>query len=236
MRDTAVAHSIQHPLGPIRLPLQPWTRLDIPTDCLRPHEESVTLARSIAVCVGGASVSSAHLEALAVAPVPDLTRLKRTHGRIIFAETFHAAITSEESDRYRGHPVHPATASEYSALDAHQAGVPGVYDREIHALIFPTTFEPVDHERVMLHELGHALTLRRSYRRAHLRTDLLLGLPPQIDLLLRAYPQGDDREAIRERVLEVLAEGYAWIVLGRWQELPGPVMQELQDLLTDDAI
>ena len=102
----------------------------------------------------------------------------------------------------------------------------------MHALIFTPQATPANHERLTLHELRHALTLPSMYRTAHLHLELLCGLPAQIDEMLCAYPQGSDRAAVRERVLEVLAEAYVWTVVGRWRELPGCLFSALQGILT----
>ena len=112
----------------------------------------------------------------------------------------------------------------------------GAYDEELDWIIFTGSVPVIDSERLILHEFGHAMTVPFWSRRAHLRADLLLGLPGQIDDVLRQYQQGDELIAIRERVLEVLAEAYAWMCLGRWSELPGRLQWIVWSVAADNAM
>lgn len=225
-------HQNRNPLAAVRRPPDPFALGDVCTDAARPSEASYELARMLAVRVGEAELLDAHLYSLAVAPVQDLLCFKRAGGTIFFADTFLAGATSIEAGLQRGAPLDRAARTRYEDLDADPGHVFGVFDPMMHALIFTPQATPANHEQITLHELGHALTLPPMYRTAHLRGELLRGLPAEIDVMLRAYPQGNDRAAIRERVLEALAEAYVWTVVGRWQELPGALFGTLQGILT----
>jgi hypothetical protein len=214
----------------IRLPPDPFWLWDTPLDGSRPSEESIAVARSIAIQIDGAPIDD-HVGGLASAPVEDLRALRSEGGRILFAPTFVAAVDSIDANRLRGRPIHPATRAQYVEMDRFPHRYFGAYDRELHAMIFTGSDLPLNYERISLHELGHARTLRPAYRRAALRADLLQGLPREIETLLEAYGNGADRELIRELVLEVLAEGYVWIQLGRGAELPLQLVDAVWGLL-----
>jgi hypothetical protein len=218
-------------LGPIRMPPDPFALLDVPLEGCRPSMESIAAARELSISIDGASVIDEHVLALAVAPTHDLHRLKWSNCAIMFANSFLAAADSEEANWRRQGPLREESRRYYESLDLVASDVFGLYDQEIHALIFTPVAYPINHERVTLHELGHALTMRSAYRVAHLRSDLLCGLPPLIQEFLTAYPQGSDRASVRERVLEVLAEAYVWTIVGRWAELPSSVQDALHGVL-----
>lgn len=223
---------IRDPLGAVRLPPDPFALLDVSLEGFRPSEASYRLATSVAVSIDGAAILDEHVRSLAVAPEPDLRTFVGSRGQIFFAESFRAAATSDEANVRRGMPLDAAARRDYARWDASNGHIFGLYDPQIHALIFTPQVTPLNHERVTLHELGHALTLRGAWGMAHLRADLLEDLPQSIAALLDNYAQGDGREAVRERVLEALAEAYVWWVVGRWRELAQPLFGALHRLLT----
>jgi hypothetical protein len=223
---------IRDPLGAVRLPPDPFALLDVSLDGFRPNEASYRLATCLAVSIGGAAILDEHVCSLAVAPEPDLRAFSGSRGRIFFAESFLAAATSDEANVRRGMPLDTAARRDYARWDASNGHVFGLYDPQIHALIFTLQATPLNHEHVTLHELGHALTIRGAWNTAHLRADLLEDLPQPIATLLDNYARGDGREAVRERVLEALAEAYVWWVVGRWRELSQPLFGALHGLLT----
>lgn len=227
---------IRDPLGAVRLPPDPFSLLDVPMDAARPSEASYRLAQALAVQVNGAEVLQEHLRSLSAAPEHDLRLFSETRGRIFFADNFVAAATSDEANFRRGMPLDASARRDYGRWDRRPGHVFGLYDPQIHALIFTSQATPLNHERVTLHELGHALTLRGAWELAPLRPDVLQGLPKPIALLLDNYAQGENREAVRERVLEALAEAYAWSVLGRYRELPRPLLIALQQILTSGTL
>jgi hypothetical protein len=214
----------------IRRPPDPFSLLDTPADGLRRTDEAFEVAESIACSVDGAQIDSSYLAGLSTAPAEDLETFKDERGRILFGSSFAAAADSQVANQIRRRPIDPANLSAYKEMDRFPNRYFAAYDQELHAILFTEAAPQLNHERVTLHELGHALTLRPAYRVAHLRVDLLHRLPREIDDLLTAYPQGADRAAIRERVLEVLAEGYAWLIVGRHRELPGAVYDAVWSL------
>lgn len=228
-------HKSRDPLGAVRRPPDPFALGDICTDAVRPSEASYQLARSLAVQVDGVDLLEEHLCSLAVAPEQDMLSFQHARGTIFFAETFVAAATCVQAGFRRGAPLDRNARARYEEFDADRGRVFGVFDPGMNALIFTSQAIPANHERVTLHELGHALTLPAMYRSAHLHPELLEDIPAQIADMLCAYPQGSGRAAVRERVLEVLAEAYVWTVVGRWRELPSGLFCALQGILTADC-
>jgi hypothetical protein len=221
---------VRDPLRAVRMPPDPFSLLDVALDGLRPCEETYTMAKSISKPVDS-WVDERLLGALAVVPPNNMKAFKQRRGAILFADSFLGAAESDIANRRRGRPPAPGVRRGYQELDRLGARVFGIYDEQIDALVFTGAARPLNHERVALHEFGHAMTVREWHRTAHLRSDLLLGIPPQMEDLLKAYKQGNSREAISERVLEVLAEAYVWMIVGRWEELPGRLRNIIQDVV-----
>lgn len=219
-------------LDPIRLPPDPFDVLDQASDASAPTAESCAVARSLLISVGGTPELTAHVTSLASAPVDHLRTFAARRGCIICAPTFLEAVTCDEANLRRGWPLPSTAQREFKDLDARAGHVFGLYVEHLHALVFTPQAVPLNHERVTLHELGHALTVRGASQTAHLRADLQCDLPPRIERLMRNYAQDNDRAAVRERVLEALAEAYAFSVLGRFRELSPGLLQALQELLT----
>jgi hypothetical protein len=211
-------HGIRNPLRPIRRPPDYFAPLDRTGDAFPPDEQTFHGARAVAGAIGDADIDERLLRWLSQVPLTDMRAFARRGGRIVFASSFLGAANGDEANRRRGRPLDPATYSAYADFD--RTAVFGAYDDELDWMIFTGSARSIDGERLVLHEFGHAMTVPLWMRRAHLRADLLLGLPTQIDDVLKQYRQGDDMIAIRERVLEALAEAYAWMCLGRWSELP----------------
>lgn len=224
------------PLRAVRRPPDPFSLLDTSVDALRATEQSLATARSLAQSIDGAPIDDALLGALAVVPLNNLFVFKRRRGQIFFAETFLAAAESDQANERRGRPLDAAIRSEYLELDQAGDHVFGIYHQEFDALVFTGRARPLNHERVVLHEFGHAMTVPGWYRVAHLRSDLLLGLPLQIQDLLKAYPQGGSGDAVRERVLEALAEAYVWMLVGRWDDLPPPLRLLIQGVVAGEEL
>ena len=70
-------------------------------------------------------------------------------------------------------------------------------------------------------------------RLANPRSSLLENLPPEIDSHIRhrGYGPDGDPETLRQRVNEVLAEAYVFIVVGRGAELPFAVVSDMAFIL-----
>jgi hypothetical protein len=229
-RPVAITAKQLDPCKAVRRPPDPFDLLEAPFEGLRTSEESVDVAMSMALSIDGTAVDD-HVGGLAAAPPDDLRRFQLEGGRILFARTFIDAATSPVADRLRHAPLDDLARYEYEAMDAQPEHHFGAYDSKMHSIIFTASALPLNYERVSLHELGHARTLRGAHRTAFTRPDLLVGLPREIARLLGAYPQGGSREAVRERVLEALAEAYVWIIVGRHEELPMPLVDAVWGLL-----
>lgn len=225
---------VRDSLRPIRRPPDYFARLDRTADAFPADERTFRAARALAEPIGDADVDEPLLRWLAQVPLTDMRAFARRGGRIIFASSFLAAAAGDEADRRRRRPLHPVTLAAYEDFD--RTPVFGAYDEELNWIIFTGSARSIDSERLILHEFGHAMTVPLWSRRAHLRADLLLGLPGQIDDVLMQYRQGDDLIAVRERVLEALAEAYAWMCMGRWSELPGRLRSIVWSVAADNAV
>jgi hypothetical protein len=228
--------SIRSPFGALRLPPDPLSMLDVSGSGSRQCQESYELACSMAVAIGTARVLDEHIGSLAAAPPADLLAFRRERGSILFANSFLGAVTSDEANVRRGRPLNPARHGDFQYFDARRERVFGLYEPELHALLFTPHAVPLNHERVTLHELGHARTWRGAYRLAHLRIDLLDGLPPDIAALVAHYAQGDGTESLQIQVLEALAEAYAFCVVGRSDELAAHMLVAVQSLVAGDPL
>lgn len=191
----------------------------------RPSRESWIVARRMAVVLGThAPVVNRYIAALSYAPKEHLERLRKRGTRVLFGPTIADALGSDWAAEHRGWPL---TAAELWELRVHysEADTAAVYDSELDLLVLPTGYAARDLERIVLHELGHALT----FGRVSCRPNLLQGLPPEITRHVRncGYGEDSDPATIRHRTLEVLAEAFVFVVVGRAEELPEPVLSEL---------
>lgn len=223
-------------LPPVRRPLDPFALREMPMDGCRVSEESLRLALRMGSSVDESEVNEDLLNALAIAPVAHLRLFSHAGGRILFGRTFVAVATSDEANRMRGRPISDRDLATFIEYDAAGANVLGLYDGGTNALLFTATAQAADAERIILHELGHALTVALAERRAHLRSDLLRQLPSELLTFLRPYAQGNGRMEVAERVLEVLAEAYVWLVVGRGEELSPDLLSALMEMLDGDEL
>lgn len=229
--------AVRNPLDAIRRPPAPFSLLNTSPDALRFNEQSFSIAHAAAVSIADAPIDDAFLYGVAVAPPNNLYAFKRRGGRVLFAASFVAAVCSDEANERRGRPLGAAARGAYEDCDETSAQIFALYDPPLDAIIFSSAAPPpLNHERVVLHEFGHAMTLREWHRVAALHGELLIGLPRQIRDLLAAYSHGDEMAALREQVLEVLAEAYAWAVLGRLAELPRRLQWIIQDVVAGEPI
>jgi len=196
----------------------------------RSTEASIEAARAITTVLGPyAPVIDRYLEALSYAPADHLALLAYRGARIIFAPTIDAFLTGKCAEQRRGRPLTSQEAREIRIGYGPESGAVGVYDSATDALVFPTGYCSKDLKQVVLHELGHALTLQR----AQLRTVLILGLPFRLHRHVYAehYSGATEEETLRQRVLEALAEGYIYVVDGQIDRLPDALASELTFML-----
>jgi hypothetical protein len=169
-----------------------------------------------------------YLKALSFAPIEHLAILKRRGARLVFAPSIGAALTSSALAKRRSRTLTLRECQKLHAMYSYRAGVVALYDPETDTLIFPTAYRALDIEHPVLHELGHALTMRYSSE-VLCCGELLRGLPLHIRRHLRPYRgAGALPEELAE---EILAEAYVLVLVGREAELPAPVLSELFAML-----
>lgn len=204
--------------------------LSRPSSGTRPSEESYAVARQLAVVIGDeAPIIELYLEALAAAPARHLKILVRRGTAILFAPTIPDGLESQTAAVRRGRRL---TAAERLHTRIHlspESTTVGVFDPEIDALVFPTSYTIEDLERLVLHELGHALTMLA----AEGRPELLRGLSPAIaeHVFSQHYGRDNSARSLRERVQEALAESYVFLCCDRESEISGPMLSELLFIL-----
>lgn len=205
----------------------------------RVSEESWRLARKLSIVVGEeVPVIDRYLAVLAMAPAEHLNLMLRRGTRIIFAPTIEHALISEPAAQRRKIELTARDRLKLRSDFSPESRTAAIFDRSLNLLVFPTHYCPEDLERVVLHELGHALTMCM----ANPRPILLKNLPTEIDHHIRdrGYGPDGDPETLRQRVFEVLAEAYVYTVVGRGSELPPAVLSDLMFILStvegDDGI
>jgi hypothetical protein len=197
----------------------------------RVSERSWKLARKLSIVVGEpAAVIDRYLAVLAMAPSEHLDLLLRRGVRIVFAPTVEHALLSEPATQRRKAELTAKDLLKLRSDYSPESRVSAVFDPSVDLLVFPTHYCVEDLEHLVLHELGHALTMQM----ANPRPLLLKNLPPDIDRHIRdrGYGPDGDPETMRQRVFEVLAEAYVYTVVGRANELPDAVMSDLMFILT----
>jgi hypothetical protein len=220
----------------IRRPVDPHSLCLEPSSGSRQTEEAWRAACEMAVVLGESTTEvDWYLIALSAASPEHLRAFRRWGGVILFAPTIPDALASSVAAVRRGRPLTPAERAENMRRYSRAAGTLAIYDPAIDAVVLPSSYIGPDIERIVLHELGHALTLHSAWPDAAGRSELLRGLPPEIaeHIACGAYGDGRTPEGRRQQVLEVLAESYAWMVCGREEELPWHVMSELGAILSE---
>jgi hypothetical protein len=215
----------------VRPQRDPFSLLTESSPGTRISERSRLFARNIAILVGEeAPVIDRYLDVLALAPPEHLDLLRRRGTRIVFAPTIpHALLSSIATDRRGREP----TANERLQLRTKyspESGTAAIFDPSLNLLVFPTHYVARDLERVVLHELGHALTMSL----ANPRVALLEELPPSIAKHVSHHEYGSENptEALRIKVNEALAEAYVYLVVGRGSELPVELLSDLMFILS----
>jgi len=158
-----------------------------------------------------------------------LAFLRRRRCAILMAPAITQALCSEVATIRRGRPLEPEERERVRREYGDGSGVLAIYDWSIDALVLPTSEFQRDAEHIVLHELGHALTLDQIGEER--RDDLFLGLPARIADFIKQPIYSSHKS----QVAEIMAEAYAWSAIGRGEELPPAVISELVGMLPIDA-
>jgi len=192
----------------------------------RSTEASFSAARALTTVVGPyAAIIDRYLEALSHAPSTHLQILARRGSRIVFAPTVDTALTSPWAADRRGRELSATETFKVRVDYGPESGTAGIYDEAIDALVLPTAYCCKNLRALVLHELGHALTIHR----AQIRPALIEGLPSRIrrHVYSEYYTSSTPERTLRQRALEALAEGYIYLIDGRTDELPAALTSEL---------
>lgn len=188
------------------------------------------VAQTLATIIGPrAQIIDSYLTALSYAPANHLRLLRYRKTRIVFAPTVDEALLGDWAAARRGRELTPWEARQVRRDYGPESGVVGVFDGSINALVFPTAYRCRDLLPVVIHELGHALTVAR----AQIRASLLDDLPRRVrnHVFSDYYASEDAAETLRNRVHEALAEGYVELIHGRQESLPPALLSELLFML-----
>ncbi len=189
------------------------------------------MARNISILVGEqAPVIDRYLDVLALAPPEHLDLLRRRGTRIVFAPTVPHALLSSAATERRGREPTAKERLELRATYSPESGTAAIFDPSLNLLVFPTHYVARDLEHVVLHELGHALTMSLANPRAA----LLVDLPPAIAKHVGHHDYASDNpaETLRMQVNEALAEAYVYLVVERGAELPMELLSDLMFILS----
>jgi hypothetical protein len=214
----------------VRKPVDAFSILDEQPAWARPDENSLRIAMSMATRVGPyRPVVEQYLEAFSYAPVAHMRLLRARNARICFAPTILQGLKAEWAQGRRGRPLTSAEAWELRVGFTQEMGVVGAYASDVDGLIFPTTYRKADIDHVVLHELGHALTIGNATPRRSLLKQLPVEIQLRVDREAAASVAG--AAVLEAQVLEALAEAYVWHVTGREAELPLSLQSELSLIL-----
>lgn len=210
---------------------EPFARLDFSHEGCRFSLASREAAARMTIVIGPDSEAEGrYLDALGYAERCHLLSLRKRGCAILMAPTVALGRDSGPAAKRRGRSLTPAEQEDNEAEYGADSGVIAIYDPEIDALVMPTAYTIEDPEHAVLHELGHALTLASINKRG--AESLLEDLPPGI---ARHIAQPGYRGDRFNELAEVMAEAYAWYVVGRASELPPAVMSALHGMLPSDV-
>lgn len=216
--------------GPVRPAPDPFSTGADVIDGFRPSEEAWLIARRMSTRIGeDRPVIERYLDAFSVAPASHLRTLERRGARILFAPTIYHGLVSEWATERRQRQLSASEKFQIRTECSPESRTAAVYDESIDAIVLPTTYGANDLEHVVLHELGHALTVAS----ASVRRSLLNDLPAEIFEHLRAARYGtcDPGSILRAQVLEVLADAYVFVAVGRAGELSPALLSEISFML-----
>jgi hypothetical protein len=199
----------------------------------RHNEASVAETRRIIFVFGPRTPAvDAYEQLFGYAPVHDLLALRQRGALIVMAPSIVAWLESTQASRRRGRELTRSERQRNGKDYAAGSGVAAIYDPETDSLVLPTWEVSPDPLHPVLHELGHALTLRQVWVSYQRYATLLQDLPRRIQRHLeRGYPRGDDDAAVRVRVAGMFAEAYAMVLGGREDELPTELASALIGIL-----
>lgn len=225
-----VAEARGAPARRLRPHPEPFARLDICAEGNRPTLLAREAAARMKIVIGPDSdAEGRYLDALSYAERCHLISLRKRGCLILMAPSIAHGLDSGPAAIRRGRELTTWEQSENQILYGPDSGVVAIYDPQIDALVMPTARAAEDPEHAVLHELGHALTLARAGNFE--LASLLPGLPHEI---ARHIAQaGYNSEFLR--VAEILAEAYAWLVVGRIAELPSNLVSAVQFILPMDV-
>lgn len=216
----------------VRRDVDPFGIGDHAPDGSRVSQGAYVVARHISRVFGDlTAVVGRYWEALARASEQDLLRLRRNGVEIVFAPTIASALRTPWATARRGRALTAQELTRVADEFGENSRAAAAYFSDVRALVLPTAYCAEDLEHVVLHELGHALTMSGAAPVACNSGHLLEGLPNEVREHLAHYPQGRSPAAVAERVLEALAEAYVFLVVGRAAELPAPLVSALLSIM-----
>lgn len=171
-----------------------------------------------------------YLDALSYAERRHLVSLRKRGCAILLAPSIAIGLDSMPATRRRGRKLSAREQAENQVLYGPGSGVIAIYEPTIDVLVMPTGRSLLDPEHAVLHELGHALTYPRISELDPV--PLMGGLPPEI---ARHIAKPSYRGNAQAELAEVMAEAYAWTVVGRMEELGFEITSALQAILPDDV-
>lgn len=180
-----------------------------------------------------------YLHGFAYVPPVDMHALHDRGMAIAVAPGIMHVVESEWANRRRGHPLRAGQQRTWEQLERRSLAI---YEAALDLIICPLApledkaYGRLDREYPAVHEVGHALTYHAAFRTAPYRADLLEGLTPAIARHVNRYPQGSSPAAVRERVLEALAEAYRLMIAGCDRHVPRALSSALLAILQGDGL
>jgi hypothetical protein len=171
-----------------------------------------------------------YLDAFSYAERCHLTSLRKRGCAILMAPSIAIGLDSMPAAKRRGRTLSTGEQAENQVIYGPGSGVIAIYEPTIDVLVLPTGRATLDPEHAVLHELGHALTYKAIG--ALDPVPLMRSLPPEI---ARHIAQPSYRGNAHSELAEVMAEAYAWTVVGRMEELGFAITSALQAILPGDV-
>jgi hypothetical protein len=210
---------------------EPFPRLDVSAEGCRFSLASRDEAARMTIVIGPSSdAQERYLNALAYAELCHLVSLRKRRFAILMAPSIALGLDSVPAAQRRGRTLTTAEREENQLLYGPDSGVIAIYDPQINAQVVPTARAVEDPEHAVLHELGHGLTFERVGELDS--ASLLCNLPPGIAAHIAQAGYSESRFS---QMAEVMAEAYAYMVVGRINELPPALVSALHAILPMDV-